>query len=66
MFRSIDLMKAMHDDRVREIERDLRVRRLLDGSDESSTATTPLGAPAVSARVDSRRVARGGSAAEPA
>jgi hypothetical protein len=65
MFRSIDLMKAMYDDRVREIERNVRIRRLLDGSDEP--ATIALARPTIApARLPSRPIARDGSACEPA
>jgi len=63
MFHSTVLAKAIQDDRVREIERTVRDRRLMQAADETATAaarstTAPsVGIPA--------RVARRDSACEP-
>jgi hypothetical protein len=65
MFYSEALAKAIHDDRVRQIERTTRERRMLQAPDEAEP-TAPGGTnPARSFRV-ATPVSRGGSACEPA
>jgi hypothetical protein len=65
MFHSGALAKAIHDDRLREIERVTRDRRLLMASDEAWTAPELPPAPKP---LQARRAAvgRSGSACEPA
>jgi hypothetical protein len=65
MFLSSALAKAIHDDRLREIERLARDRRLLQASDEAWSAPGLSEAPKAS---ESGRAAvrRSGSACEPA
>jgi len=65
MFHSMELVKAIHADRMREIERVLRVRRLLEtaiGADNTTTITSSADRPIPVAGPASR----GGSACEPA
>ena len=65
MFHSEALAKAIHDDRVRQIERTTRERRMLQAPDEAEP-TAPGGTdPTRSFRV-ATPVSRGGSACEPA
>jgi hypothetical protein len=59
------LARAIHDDRVRDMERILRDRRLLQAPDETESAAVPRTTPARPVQV-SESVARGGSACEPA
>jgi len=67
MFHSMEVLKAIHNDRVREIERAVRDRRLLHPEAEGDVSTPvimrPMAAPAM--RVPGS-VARSGSACEPA
>jgi hypothetical protein len=64
MFHSMELVKAIHADRMREIERVLRDRRLLEttiGSDKTTFASSAGRAIQVAGPAS-----RGGSACEPA
>ena len=65
MFYSEALAKVIHDDRVRQIERTTRERRLLQAPDEAETAASDGTDAARSFRVPTP-AARGGSACEPA
>ena len=65
MFHSEALAKAIHDDRVREIERTSRERRLLQAPDQADTMVPDGTDPARSFRVPNPAT-RGGSACEPA
>ena len=65
MFHSEALAKAIHDDRVREIERTARERLMLQAPDEAETAAARETDTARSFRAPAP-VARGGSACEPA
>jgi hypothetical protein len=64
MFHSTMLAKAIQDDRVREIERTVRDRRLMQAADETATAATARSTTAPSVRIPAP-AARGGSACEP-
>jgi hypothetical protein len=66
MFHSEELAKAIHDDRIRQIERIARERRLLQALDEAETAVTEATDPLRSIRVPTRVARGGGSACEPA
>ncbi len=59
------LAKAIHDDRVREIERRVRDRRLLAPDEDGATVPTSSTIAALQVRT-SGRSARTGSACEPA
>ena len=65
MFYSEALAKAIHDDRVRQIERTTRERRMLQPPDEAEPTGPGVTNPARSFRV-ATPVSRGGSACEPA
>jgi hypothetical protein len=67
MFHSMELLMAIHADRVREIERAVRDRRLLHPELESDVST-PVVTRTVAVPVtrDGSSVARSGSACEPA
>jgi hypothetical protein len=66
MFHSgVFLAKAIHDDRVREMERAVRDRRLLQPTDESF-ASTDLRAASKAAPAKSAPLGRSASAREPA
>ena len=65
MFHSTVLAKAIQDDRVREIERTVRDRRLMQAADETAVAAIARSSTTPSARIPAP-VARGGSACEPA
>jgi hypothetical protein len=65
MFHSELLAKAIHDDRVREIERASRVRWLLRAPEDAETATSKETLPARSVSHPGT-VARSGSTCEPA
>jgi hypothetical protein len=65
MLHSELLAKAIHDDRVREIERTSRTRWLLRAPDEAETAAPKDTLPARSVALPST-VARSGSTCEPA
>jgi hypothetical protein len=65
MFHSEALAKAIHDDRIREIERTSRERRLLQAPDEVEASATGATESARSFRV-ATPATRGGSACEPA
>jgi len=65
MFHSEALARAIHDDRVREIERTSRERRLLQAPDQAETAASNGTDPDRSFRVRTP-ASRGGSACEPA
>ena len=64
MFHSTMLAKAIQDDRVREIERTVRDRRLMQAADETATVATARSTTAPSVRFPAP-VARGDSACEP-
>jgi hypothetical protein len=64
MFHSEALAKVIHDDRVRQIERTTRERRMLQVPDEGES-TAPGTGSARSFRV-ATPISRGGSACEPA
>jgi hypothetical protein len=66
MFHSEVLAKAIHDDRIRQIERIARERRLLRALDEAETAATGVTDPLRSIRVPNPVARGGGSACEPA
>jgi hypothetical protein len=66
MFHSEVLAKAIHDDRMRQIERIALERRLLRAPDEAETAATEGTDPLRSIRVPTRVARGGGSACEPA
>jgi hypothetical protein len=65
MFHSSALAKAIHDDRLREIERLARNRRLLQASDEAWSAPGLSEAPKAS-EASRAAIRRSGSACEPA
>lgn len=64
MFHSTVLAKAIQDDRVREIERTVRDRRLMQAADETATAAAARSTTAPSVGLPAR-VARRDSACEP-
>ena len=64
MFHSMALAKAIQDDRVREIERTVRDRRLMQAADETATAAGTRSTTAPSVRIP-EPVARRDSACEP-
>jgi hypothetical protein len=67
MFHSMELLKAIHDDRVREIERAVRDRRLLHPEPEIDVSTPVIMRNAAASAPRGRSsVARSGSACEPA
>jgi hypothetical protein len=68
MFHSMELLKAIHDDRVREIERTIRDRRLMHPDQAEDEVTTPVNERITAAPVirGPGSVARSGSACEPA
>ena len=65
MFYSEALAKAIHDDRVRQIERTTRERRMLQAPDEAEPTAPGVTNSGRSFRV-ATPVSRGGSACEPA
>jgi hypothetical protein len=65
MFHSAELTKAIHVDRVREIERISREHRLLRATDEDWVAPA-LRAVSKRSSAERRPLPRGGSACEPA
>jgi len=65
MFHSEALARAIHNDRVREIERTSRERRLLQAPDQADLAAPNETDPARSFRVQTPAT-RSGSACEPA
>ena len=65
MFYSEALAKAIHDDRVRQIERTTRERRMLQAPDETEP-TAPVGMDRARSVGVATPVSRGGSACEPA
>lgn len=66
MFHSEELAKAIHDDRVRQIERISRERRLLQDLAEAETAAREAMQSVRSIRVPAPVARDGGSACEPA
>ena len=64
MLHSVELVKAIHADRVREMERVLRDRRLLEPSSDAALAMLATSEPGRAIRV-AATPARGGSACEP-
>jgi hypothetical protein len=66
MFHSVELAKAIHNDRIREIERIARERRLLQDLNEAEMAATGATDPVRSLRVPAPVARGGGSACEPA
>jgi len=67
MFHSMEVLKAIHDDRVREIERAVRDRRLLHPEADGDVSTPVImRTTATPAMRGSSSVARSGSACEPA
>jgi hypothetical protein len=65
MFHSIELVKAIHDDRVREIERTVRDRRAVLPSMDGWT-TPEIRPVAQPSAIRPATLRRGGSACEPA
>ncbi|MEA2544899.1 MAG: hypothetical protein QOI09_172 [Chloroflexota bacterium] len=65
MFHSTVLAKAIQDDRVREIERTIRDRRLMEAANETATPAFARSTPARSVGLPTS-AARGDSACEPA
>jgi hypothetical protein len=65
MFHSEALAKVIHDDRVRQIERTTRERRMLQVPDEVD-ATAPNGTGSARSFRVATPISRGGSACEPA
>jgi hypothetical protein len=64
MFHSVELAKAIHGERVREMERVLRDRRLLEPASDAAQATLATSEPGRAIRV-AATPARGSSACEP-
>ena len=64
MFHSVELVKAIHGDRVWEMERVLRDRRLLEPAGDAAQVTLAASEPGRAIRV-AATPARGGSACEP-
>lgn len=59
MFHSMEVLKAIHDDRVREIERAVRDRRLLHPEPEGDVSTPVVRTVAAPAMRGRSSVARG-------